>query len=54
MIRATTRAIARRTSWLAVAFLGALFFAALPACASTQVFDHTYPLQPGGIFHWQT
>lgn len=64
MIRVTTRAIdlailvmqklilfcARPTTWLSVAFLAALFFAALPASASTQVFDHTYPLQPGGIF----
>ncbi len=64
MIRATTPAIdpaisaiqklilfcARRTTWLSVAFLGALLFAAPPTCASTQVFDHTYPLQPGGIF----
>ena len=64
MIRVTTRAIdlailvmqklilfcARPTTWLSVAFLAALFFAALPASGSTQVFDHTYPLQPGGIF----
>ncbi|HEV2221589.1 MAG TPA: DUF4097 family beta strand repeat-containing protein [Candidatus Acidoferrales bacterium] len=64
MIRVTTRAIdlailvmqklilfcARPTTWLSVAFLAALFFATLPASASTQVFDHTYPLQPGGIF----
>jgi len=64
MMRVTTRAIAlanpaaqksilfcaRPTTWLSVAFLAALFFAALPASASTQVFDHTYPLQPGGIF----
>ena len=64
MIRATLPAInlanpalqesilfyARRTTWLSIVFLAALFWAALPACASTQVFDHTYPLQPGGIF----
>ena len=64
MTRATTRAIdlvipamqklillcARRTAWLSVLLLAALFFAGSPASASTQVFDHTYPLQPGGIF----
>ena len=41
---------ARPATWLSVAFLAALFFAALPVSASTQVFDRTYPLQPGGIF----
>ncbi|MGB7023359.1 MAG: DUF4097 family beta strand repeat-containing protein [Candidatus Acidiferrales bacterium] len=64
MIRATIRAIhlaipatqesilfcACRIAWLSVVLLAAIFCAAYPAAASTQVFDHTYPLQPGGLF----
>lgn len=64
MIRVTTRPInltiqpirksilscVRRTASLPVLFLATFVLAALPASASTQVFDHTYPLQSGGIF----
>ncbi|MGH9865764.1 MAG: hypothetical protein ACRD4H_10160, partial [Candidatus Acidiferrales bacterium] len=39
-----------RGAWVLLVFMAAIVFAALPASASTRVFDQTYPLQPGGIF----
>ena len=36
--------------WCSLAAAAALFVAALPARASTQVFDQIYPLQTGGAF----
>lgn len=39
-----------RAGWVPFVLLAAFAFAALPACASTQIFDQTYPLRSGGIF----
>ncbi|HEV2618026.1 MAG TPA: DUF4097 family beta strand repeat-containing protein [Candidatus Acidoferrales bacterium] len=41
---------AQRTIWFPLALVAMLVFAALPASASTKVFDQTYPLQQGGSF----
>ncbi|MFZ0641056.1 MAG: DUF4097 family beta strand repeat-containing protein [Candidatus Acidiferrales bacterium] len=40
----------RSNRWLGLAAVAAFFAAALPARASTQVFDQVYPLQAGGVF----